>query len=543
MSDTTFDYVIAGGGSAGCVLANRLSADPSITVCLVEAGPRDRHWQIKFPTGVAAAINHPEINWRYKSVSQPGLGDRPFMIPRGRVLGGSSSINGMVYFRGHPGDFDDWGKVAPGWSYRDTLPYFKRSEDNGFYNDSPYHGVGGEMHVANPPRANPLVHSFLDATKVLDLRQCPDFNGADPEGFGLRQATIRRGRRESMATAFLHPVAQRLNLTVLTDTLVDRVTFDGKKATGLAVEREGVKHVLRARREVILSAGAYGSPAILLRSGVGDAASLRQLGIDVVHDLPEVGQGLRDHSSAAIQVRTNDYTSYGVSARAMPRNIWNLIEYALARKGPIGGNVFEATGFLRSPTAAGRPDLQLVFMPAHRNANGFPLPLGHGYGILSIAARPKSFGKVSLASPNPHDAPLIDPDFLGHPDDIVVIRNGLKLARKLLASKHFSRYRSWEILPGQDVETDAQWDDYIRRTAVTVHHPGCSCRMGSDAQAVVDPELRVRGVQGVRIADASVFPTLIAGNTNAAVVMIAEKAADMILGRPAPAPEDLPHAP
>jgi len=537
----SFDYVIAGGGSAGCVLANRLSADPSITVCLVEAGPRDRHWQIKFPTAVAAAINHPELNWRYKSTSQPGLGNRPFMIPRGRVLGGSSSINGMVYFRGHPGDFDDWGKLAPGWSYSETLPYFKRSEDNGYYAGSPYHGVGGEMHVASPPRANPLVHSFLDATRVMDLPQCPDFNGANPEGFGMRQATIRRGRRESMATAFLHPVLDRPNLTVLTDTVVDRVAFEGKRAVGLHVEREGSKQVLRARREVVLSAGAYGSPAILLRSGVGDSATLRPLGIDVVHDLPQVGHGLRDHSSAAIQVRTKDPTSYGVSARATPRNIWNIIEYALARKGPIGGNVFEATGFIRSSGATDRPDLQLVFMPAHRNANGFALPLGHGYGILSIAARPKSVGKVALASANPHDAPLIDPDFLGHPDDIVVIRDGLKLARRLLASRHFERYRGWEILPGPDVQTDDEWDDYIRRTAVTVHHPGCSCRMGTDPEAVVDPELRVKGVENLRVADASIFPTLVAGNTNAAVVMIAEKAADMMLGRAPLPPEDLPH--
>ena len=538
----TFDYVIAGGGSAGCVLANRLSADPSVTVCLVEAGPRDRHWQIKFPTGVGAAINHPEINWRYKSTVQPGLGNRPFMIPRGRVLGGSSSINGMVYFRGHPGDFEDWGQAAPGWGYSETLPYFKRSEDNGFYTDSPYHGVGGEMHVASPPRANPLVHSFLDATRGMDFKQCSDFNGPDPEGFGLRQATIRRGRRESMATAFLHPVLHRPNLTVLTETVVDKVAFEGKRAIGLEIERQGQKQRLHARREVVLSAGAYGSPAILLRSGVGDPAALRPLDIKVVHDLPQVGQGLRDHSSAAIQIRTKDATSYGLSARAMPRNIWNLIEYAIARKGPIGGNVFEATGFVRTAAAAGRPDLQLVFMPAHRNANGFALPLGHGYGILSIAARPKSVGRVSLASADPHAPPLIDPDFLGHPEDIVLIRDGLKLARRLLEAKPFARYHGWEILPGPDVQSDAQWDDYIRRTAVTVHHPGCSCRMGSDADSVVDPELRVRGVQGLRVADASVFPTLVAGNTNAAVVMIAEKAADMILGRAAPPPEDPPHA-
>jgi choline dehydrogenase len=541
MDSDQFDYIIAGGGSAGCVLANRLSADPFVTVCLIEAGPPDHHWVIKFPTGVGAAINHPALNWRYQSTPQQGLGARPFLIPRGRVLGGSSAINGMVYFRGHPGDFDDWGKLAPGWSYRDVLPYFKRAEDNTFYRSSPYHGVGGPMQVTNPPRANPLVHSFLDATRGMDLAQCPDFNGADPGGFGLRQATIRRGRRESMATAFLHPVLKRTNLTVLTDALVDKVIFEGIRAVGVELHVAGQKHRLRARREVVLAAGAYGSPAILLRSGVGERAALEALGIPVVHHLPAVGQGLRDHSSASIQMRSKNPTSYGVSLRAMPRNLWNVIEYVLARKGPIGGNVFEATGFVRTAGQA-RPDLQLVFMPAHRNANGFPLPLGHGYGILSIAARPRSVGQVSLASRDPAAAPLIDPDFLGHPDDIGVIRHGLKLARALLQAAAFDRYRGWEVLPGPDVQSDLQWDDYIRRTAVTVHHPGCTCRMGSDVHSVVDPALKVRGIEGLRVADASVFPTLIAGNTNAAVVMVADKAADLMLGVAPPAPLDVPHA-
>lgn len=541
MNDT-YDYLIVGGGSAGCVLANRLSVDPNVNVCLVEAGPRDDHWVINFPTAVAAAINRPELNWRYQSSPQKGLGNRPFAIPRGHVLGGSSSINGMVYFRGHPGDFDDWGNVASGWSYREVLPYFKRSEDNGYYVDSPYHGVGGEMHVAHPPRPNPLVHSFLNATKALGYQQCPDFNAADPEGFGLRQATIRGGRRESMATAFVHPVAQRKNLTVLTGALVDKVVFEERRAVGVELTIDGRRCILNARREVALTAGAYGSPAILLRSGIGDSEELRGLGISVLHDLPSVGRGLRDHSSASIQVRSKNSTSYGLSVKATPRNLWNLLEYALWRGGPIGGNVFEATGFVRTQSDLARPDLQLVFMPAHRNANTFPLPLGHGFGILSIAARPKSVGRVSLASRDHTISPVIDPDFLGRKGDIEVIRHGLKLARRLLQTPAFDRYKGWEILPGPNVETDDEWDEYIRRTAVTVHHPGCTCRMGDDDESVVDSQLRVRGIEGLRVADASVFPTLVAGNTNAAVVMIAEKASDMMLGKASPTPIDLPHA-
>ncbi|NKJ49047.1 hypothetical protein CIC12_20365 [Burkholderia sp. SG-MS1] len=541
MNDT-YDYLIVGGGSAGCVLANRLSANPNVSVCLVEAGPNDHHSVIKYPTAVAAAINHPELNWRYQSAPQSGLGNRPFAIPRGRVLGGSSSINGMVYFRGHPGDFDDWGHVANGWSYRDVLPYFMRSEDNGHYVDSPYHGIGGEMHVAHPPRPNPLVHSFLDATKALGYRQCPDFNAADPEGFGLRQATIRNGRRESMATAFVHPIEHRDNLTVLTGALVDKVVFNDRRAVGIELVINNTRRTLNGRREVVLTAGAYGTPAILLRSGIGGATELQAHGIPIVHDLPSVGRGLRDHSSASIQVRSKNPTSYGLSVKATPRNLWNLLEYMLWRGGPIGGNVFEATGFIRSKPEVERPDLQLVFMPAHRNANTFPLPLGHGFGILSIAARPKSAGRVSLATPDPQASPVIDPDFLGSDGDIEVIRHGLKLARQLLGTPAFDRYKGWEILPGPDVGTDDEWNDYIRRTAVTVHHPGCTCRMGDDDESVVDSKLRVRGVEGLRVADASVFPSLVAGNTNAAVVMIAEKASDMILGRIAMAPVDLPHA-
>lgn len=541
-----FDYVIVGGGSAGCVLANRLSANGRNSVALIEAGPKDDHWVLTIPTGVAAALSKPQFSWGYESTNQAGLGNRPFVTPRGKVLGGSSSVNGMVYFRGHPADFDDWAEKegATGWSYREVLPYFIRSEDNPPFAGSPYHGTGGEMRVANPPRPNPLVHSFVKASTGLGLPACDDFNGADPEGVGLRQATIRDGRRESMSTAFLRPARDRQNLTVITDALVEKVLIENGQAVGVRYLVGDQPREVRARLEVVLSAGAYGSPAVLLRSGVGDTQELQRLGIPVKHHLPSVGVGLRDHPSAAVQVYTDkDYTSYGVSARSMLRNIGNLAEYLLWRRGPIGGNVFEATAFLRTSAEVERPDLQLVFMPAHRGPKPTLLPIGHGYGILSIAARPKSYGRVSLASADPAAKPLIDPHFYEDPDDLAVVRHGLKLARRILNQPDFNQYGAREVLPGVTVQDEAGLDEYIRRTTVTVHHPGCSCRMGSDPETtVVDPQLKVRGIRGLRVVDASVFPTLIAGNTNAAVVMIAEKAADMILGKRAPAPIDVPYA-
>jgi choline dehydrogenase-like flavoprotein len=537
------DYLILGGGTAGCVLANRLSEDPRNSVCLIEAGPPDSNPLIRVPAGVAFTILNPKLGWGLKTVPQTHCNNREIMIPRGRVLGGSSSINGMVYFRGHPGDFDDWAAAgAAGWSYADVLPYFLRSEHNESYAGSPYHNVGGPMSVTTLRSFNPLVLSFLKAAQSLQLRMQDDFNGPDPEGFGTRQAAIRKGRRESGTTAFLNPARSRPNLRVITQALVKRMLINNGRATGVVFEQNGVERIISAGREVILSGGAYGSPSMLLHSGIGPADELRALGIAVQHELPGVGKGLQDHPSAALQMRTNETSSYGISWRKTLPNAIDGLRYLLFRTGPLAGNMFEAHGFWKSDPALSRPDLQIIMMPAHRNAEPKALPRGHGYGIISALVKPKSRGSLTLASSDPRERPLIDLNFLGEEEDLIRIRTGLKLGRRLLADQAFDRYNGHEILPGKAVQSDDELDDYIRRTCTMVHHPAGSCRMGVDALAVVDKDLKVRGIDGLRVVDASIFPTLIAGNTNAGVVMVAEKASDVILGRTAPPAIQLPHA-
>jgi len=539
--ESGFDYLIVGAGSAGCVLANRLSADSNLRIGLIEAGPRDRNPLIHIPAAVAAAIVTPSIGWGYSTAPQAHLGGRKIPIPRGRVLGGSSSINGMVYNRGHPKDYDDWAAAGnAGWSYREVLPYFIRSENNETWRNSPYHGAGGPMNVIDIKRPNPLIATFLEAMASLQFKRCDDFNGPDPEGYGPRQATIRNGRRESEATAFLRPAKNRRNLTVFTEALAKRVLLANGKAVGVELEHNGQTHHLRARREVLLAAGSIGSPQLLMLSGVGEGTALQALGIAVEHNLPAVGRNLHDHLATSVQMITKNADSYGISFRAAPRGAWNILEYFLFRRGPLAGNVFEATAFLRTAGGLDRPDVQFVFQPARRNQSTFPFPIGHGYAISVVLLYPRSRGQVTLASPDARKAPVIDPNLLSEPDDYEPLLRGIALARRMLGASAFDRYRSTEFLPGASVENEEALKDYIRRGSATVHHPAGTCRMGTDTQAVVDPELRVHGIKGLRVADASVFPRLVGGNTNAAVVMVAEKAADMIMGRPAPLPANLP---
>ena len=536
-----FDYIVVGAGTAGCVLAARLSEDADVRVALIEAGPTDRNPYIHIPAAVAAAMFHPAIGWGYATEPQPELNNRRIPMPRGRVIGGSGAINGMAYNRGHPRDYDDWAAAGnAGWSYREVLPYFIRSENNEAWRGSPYHGVGGPMNVTEIERPNPLNRAFLAALASLQYRESPDFNGPDPEGYGLRQATIRSGRRESTATAYLRPALARKNLTVITEALVTGVAIEDGRAGGVNIERGGQALRLTARREVVLCGGAIGSPQILQLSGVGDGAALTAAGVAVRHHLPEVGANLQDHLASSVQMTTDDTQSYGVSWPTVPRGAWTLLQYALFRRGPLASNVFESTAFLRSDPGLDRPDLQFAFQPARRNPTPFPIPIGHGYALSQVLLYPRSRGSVALAGPDPRAAPLIDPRLLSAPEDILPLLRGVRMARAMFAAPAFGGYRATEVAPGPDITGEEALVDYIRRTASTVHHPAGTCRMGADAASVVDPQLRVRGIAGLRIADASVFPRLVGGNTNAPVVMVAEKAADLIRGRPAPPPADVP---
>lgn len=523
---TTFDYVIVGAGTAGCVLAGRLSEDPQVTVVLLEAGPPDDDPAIRVPAMVAKAIGNPRNGWGYVSAPQKHVDDRVLPVPRGRVLGGSSSINGMVYFRGHPHDYDDWNQ--PGWNWENLKPYFLKLENYDAAR-TPDRVRGGPVNVIDIPRPNPLVRRFLAAADSLGQPRCEDFNSSIPEGFGARQGAIRDGRRESGVTAYLKPARRRHNLEIVTDALVRRVVISGGRATGVEFEHEGTRRVLHARREVILCGGAYGSPQILQLSGIGDPALLREHGIQPVVELPAVGQNLHDHPASSVSMRTHNTESYGLSWRTLPRSAWIAAQYLFTRSGPLASNVFEAHGFMRSRPEAERPDLQVIFMPAHRNANGHWLPRGHGYGILFVNLRPHSRGSVRITSADPRAKPCIDFSFLSDPRDLQVLVRGFETARQLLAAPPFAELGSWEVSPGPEVRDRGAIEAHIRRTLVTVHHPCGTCRIGD----VVDPLLRVKGTEGLRVVDASVIPTVVAGNSNIPVNAVAERAADLIRGRAA----------
>jgi len=539
--DKKYDYIIIGSGTAGCVLANRLSKDKNNSVCLIEAGPPDTSPLVHIPAAVGALLFHKKMGWGYKTAPQAGLNGREIPLPRGKVLGGCSSTNGMVYFRGQPKDFDGWAEMGnPGWSFREVLPYFIRSEKNIQFGDSPWHGSDGPMAVADMNRLNPMIETYLQAAYSLGYPKCDDFNATlDPIGFNSRQGCIHKGRRVSGVTAFVNPVKYRENLTIMTDTLVTRINLENHRAVGLEMNVAGETRRLTARKEIILSAGTFGSAQILMLSGIGDGQHLNSLGIAVQHDLPSVGKNFHDHAAIGIIYKTNVTESYGLSLKAFPRGVWNVLEYLIYRRGPLASFLFEAMGFLRTTDGLDRPDIQFVFQPATRPTPTFPIPVGHGYAMNPVLLYPKSRGQVSLASPDPHAMPVIDPNLLGDEADIPPMLRAIKISRQILNAPAFERYQGVETHPGPDCQDDAALTEYLRNYAVTVHHPVSTCRMGGDPESVVDPELRVRGIEGLRVADASIFPRLVGGNTNAAVVMVAEKASDMILGRPAPEPIDL----
>lgn len=526
------------------MLAARLSENSANRVCLIEAGGSERHPFIAIPAAVGCAIMSPRFDWGLQTVPQAALGGRAVPLPRGRVLGGSGSINGMAYYRGPANDFDDWAAAGnPGWSYAELLPYFLRSEHNPELAGSPYHGVGGPMGVTFPRSRNRLCEAFNAGMAALGFEELDDFNVPDPDGYGYRQGTIANGRRVSTANAYLRPAMGRPNLAVLMRTRARRILLDGKRAIGVEIGGERGTERLRARCEVVLSAGAFHSPHLLLLSGIGDEAELAAVGVEPRHHLPAVGRHLKDHPSASIAMDTADATSYGLSWKALPRNLAQIFQYLLTRSGPLASNLFETNAYVRARPGADRPDMQLVFQPARRNVKPFPLPLGHGFAISVVCLYPASEGSVRLAGPDPSAPPLIDPAFGGDAGDLAFLARGLTLARRILAHESFARYAARERLPGRGVADDAALIDYVRATLVNVHHAASTCRMGPRGDAAVDHALKLHGLEALRVADASVFPRLIGANTNAAVVALAEKAADMILGRLPPAPIERRPAP
>ena len=535
--DREFDYIVVGAGTAGCLIASRLSESSTNRVCLIEAGAAQQHHPfIRIPAAVGAAIMSPKFGWGLSTVPQPHLNGRRVPLPRGRVIGGTGSINGMAYFRGPAKDFDDWAATGnPGWSYADLLPYFLRSENNPEYAGSPYHGTGGPMGVSFPTSRNPLCDAFNASMASLGFKEIDDFNGPTRTATGIARA--RSGKAgECRPRARIWRRARRRNLEVLPLTRVRRVLLDGKRAVGVELKRKGETRSLRARKEVIVCGGTFHSPHLLLHSGIGDERDLKSWASSrCIICLPSA-RHFRDHPAAPIAMETSDSTSYGHSWNALPRNVAQSVRYLETRRGQFASNLFEATAYIRTLPESDRPDLQIVFQPARRNPKPFPIPLGHGYAIVSVCIYPKSTGRVSLSGPDPLAEPLIDPALGSDEADLRTILRGLKMARTIFAHEAFAKYRAHEVFPGSEVASDEQWLEHIRRTLTTVHHPGSTCRMGSGGDNVVDHELKVHGLEQLRVADASIYPRLVGANTNASVVAIAEKASDMILGKPAPAP-------
>lgn len=525
--NTDYDYIIVGAGSSGCVLANRLSADPNVSVCLIEAGGHDNSQRIQTPAGTITLYKSKTYSWNFFSTPQKNLNGRRLHTPRGKALGGSSSMNSMIYIRGHASDYDRWAEAGcPGWDWNSVLPYFKKSENNQLGQDPRLHGTGGELNVEAARDPNPVSALFVRAAQRLGLARNDDFNGERLEGCGIYNLTQKNARRLSSYRAFVAPVRERPNLTVVTDCAVRSLILEQRVARGVQVDIQGQPQALLARREVLLCAGSLGSPQLLLASGIGPAAELQQAGVEVRHDLPGVGKNLQDHLDGLLTIRSKSPLTLGFSLGSLPSILAAPLRYLLARKGWLTTNYVEAGGFARTPLAEAVPDVQFHFVPGYRSHRGRLFEWGHGYAVHTCVLRPKSIGELRL---DRDGQLLIDFNFLSDPSDAQVLIEGLKLARRILADSQFDAIRGEEMLPGKAVQTDEQLLAYVREYAATVFHPVGTCKMGLDPMSVVGPDLKVHGVQGLRVVDASIMPSLISGNTNAPCIMIGEKAADLIL--------------